>query len=323
MSSQSIIVYIDPGQLAAQKDNNYSLYLAKKVNGAFTVIWQSMGPIATVGHSSYEYKNTFIIQVPSYQVNYGTVTGSGTALEFDSGGEAVVMNLGQTVTLDQDGIFGTPTNGGGAGVLTVDNNLEGNPTEALYDNEGNPVFVNLQSGMDIGEAYLTPIDTYQLWFDNYQATGTIIAQNASNVGVVTFEGTDTMTISYTAAGEWVAGKLPSELRIDASSDSKGVAVIVAATFTTALSVVAVAYITNRLVSKFAPDLRPSAIKVAVGSYRLELTFEKRHAWTLTDADLSAYEKAVQTALAAAKKDSNSGLSDENWTLSEPGIELQV
>jgi|SRR6188474_2877097 hypothetical protein len=48
MAAETITVYIDPAQLAAQKRNNYNLYLAKMVNGQFTVIWQSMGPIATV-----------------------------------------------------------------------------------------------------------------------------------------------------------------------------------------------------------------------------------------------------------------------------------
>lgn len=48
MSSHTVIVSIDQSQIVAQKANNYGLYLAKKVNGAFTVIWQAIGPIPTV-----------------------------------------------------------------------------------------------------------------------------------------------------------------------------------------------------------------------------------------------------------------------------------
>jgi hypothetical protein len=33
MAAEKITVYIDPAQIKAQKQNNYSLYLAKKVNG--------------------------------------------------------------------------------------------------------------------------------------------------------------------------------------------------------------------------------------------------------------------------------------------------
>ena len=65
MASQTLIVQIDEAQLAAQKNNNYSLYLAKKVNGVFTVIWQSRGPIASVGVPSYQYNNVFNIAYPT------------------------------------------------------------------------------------------------------------------------------------------------------------------------------------------------------------------------------------------------------------------
>lgn len=53
MSGEKIIVDIAQSQIEAQKDNNYSLYLAKKVNGSYTVIWQSKGAKATVNTPSY------------------------------------------------------------------------------------------------------------------------------------------------------------------------------------------------------------------------------------------------------------------------------
>lgn len=196
MASESIIVFIDQDQMIAQKSNSYSLYLAKKVNGKFTVIWQSKGPIATVNTPSYQYQNRFDITVPSYQVNYGNVTQTSGSVSFTSSGKPVSMNIGQTVSLDKNGMFGTPANDGNPGTLIVNNQLAGNPNEILSDQSGNPIFVNTQSGMDIGTAELTPIDEYQIWFDNCQATGTIIAHNASNPKVVTFSGgSTTQTIS--------------------------------------------------------------------------------------------------------------------------------
>jgi hypothetical protein len=68
--SQQIILYIEEEQLIAQKENGYSLYLAKKVNNDFTVIWQSKGAVATVRNPSYQYKNTFDITTPSFNVNF-------------------------------------------------------------------------------------------------------------------------------------------------------------------------------------------------------------------------------------------------------------
>ena len=48
-----ITIVIEEKQLVEQKANNFSLYLAKKVNNSFTVIWQSKGAKATVGEPSY------------------------------------------------------------------------------------------------------------------------------------------------------------------------------------------------------------------------------------------------------------------------------
>ena len=320
MSSEKIIVYIDPAQIAAQKNNNYSLFLAKKVNGVFTVIWQSMGPVATVNNPSYEYNNTFIIEVPAYQVNYGSTETSGSSISFSSAGLPVTINLGQTVTLDSNGIFGTPQNKGPAGVIRIVNSLEGNSHELLADNQGNPIFFNAASGMDIGNADLTPIDQYQLWFDNHQETGTIIADNVSNPGLVVFAGEDSETISYTAAGTWEDGPLTAKRRTDAEAGNG--LVIVAATFTTALTAAAVTYLTSQLVSKFAGDLRPSSLKVAIGSLTLEVTFQVAKA-EMAGVDVTRYEDAVDTALGVARRDPKSGLSGEHWRLSQPQLEVQV
>lgn len=327
MSAETIIVYIDPSQLAAQKNNNFSLYLAKKVNGEFTVIWQSKGPVATVNTPSYEYMNTFDIAVPSYQVNYGNVSQSDGTVTFTSSGDPVGMNIGQIVSLDKNGIFGTPLNGGTPGVLLVNNALAGNPHEALNDSDGNPIFVNVESGMDIGQAELTPIDEYQIWFDNFQETGTIIAENVSKAMIVTFAGgTSSQTISYNVNGQWQNGKLPpATLSLEVAPESGEVApesgefaVIVLATFTTALTTVAVTYLLGQLIGKFSGGLKPSKIKTSVGALKLEVTFDAKKGAGATIA-LDQYETAVGNALAAARQDKNSGLSGESWTLSEADL----
>jgi hypothetical protein len=203
MTAETITVYIDPQQLAAQKDNNYSLFLAKMVNGQFTVIWQANGPFATPRSPAYEYLNTFPIGVPNYQVNYGTVGGGG----FTAAGVPQAIEIGQSVALDQDGVFETPT-GGMSGQITIFNQLPGNPNAALFDNAGNLIFANVDSGMDIGMVTLAPVDTYQLWFGGDQGTGTIIAFNVSNSTTVTFGGGEAnAVVSYTAQGQWQSGPL--------------------------------------------------------------------------------------------------------------------
>jgi hypothetical protein len=208
VSTETITVYIDPSQLAAQKDNNYSLFLAKMVDRQFTVVWQAMGPVATINAPSYEYENIFQVGAPSYQVNYGAINTSQGSAVFTAAGAPQGVEPGQTVVLDQNGIFGAPTNDGTAGEITINNALQGNPIAVLNDQAGNPIFVNVQSGMDIGEATLIPQDTYQLWFGAYQDTGSIIGFNVSNSATVTFDGGPTnQVISYSAQGEWQAGPL--------------------------------------------------------------------------------------------------------------------
>ena len=59
--------------------------------------------------------------------------------------------------------------------------------------------------MDIGTAVLTPKDTYQIWFDNYQETGTIIAENRGKVKTVVLEGGENKIITYNKDGDWVDG----------------------------------------------------------------------------------------------------------------------
>ncbi|MCF3642306.1 hypothetical protein LXM94_20250 [Rhizobium sp. TRM95111] len=323
MPSETIIAYIDPAQIAAQKNNQFSLYLAKKVNGQFTVIWQSMGPIATVNTPSYEYENTFNIAVPSYQVNYGNVTISEGTVSFTSAGDPVNMNIGQVVALDQNGVFGTPQNGGPVGALLVNNSLQGNPHEVLADSDGNPIFVNVDSGMDIGQSTLTPIDQYQIWFDNFQQTGTIIAENVSNAMIVTFDGGSlSQTISYTADGQWQQGPLPpSTVALStgerAATKVNEIAVIVAATFTAALTTAAVTYLLSKLIDKFSGGLKPSHFKTSVGSLKLEMTFDNKKG--VAAIMLDQYEQAVNAALAAAVKDKNSPLAGESWTLSETDL----
>lgn len=326
MAAEKITVYIDSTQITQQKNNNYSLFLAKKVNKVFTVIWQSMGPIATVNTPSYEYKNDFSIQVPSFNVNFGNVTTNEGGVSFTSSGKNESIDLGQTVVLDKNGNFASPSNKDGKpGTIIIHNNLLDNPHAVLSDASGNPIFVNVQSGMDIGDAELTPIDTYQIWFDNYQDTGTIIAHNASNPATVVFDGgTESKTISYTSAGTWVDGPLGSTLMIgdDLSPDgNKGdVTVLVIATFKYALTVGAVTYILNKLIGKFGSNLKPKSIKATLGSLTMEAEFANARA-VVGLLGLDSYETAVDNALTSAKSDPNSGLSNETWRLAEPKLSV--
>ena len=323
MASNTIIVQIDQDQLVAQKNNQYSLYLAKKVNGVFTVIWQSMGPVATVNTPSYQYNNIFNIALPSYQVNYTNQPIMQGSVTFTSSGKAVVMNVGQTVSLDANGTFGTPANNGTAGALIVNNALAGNPHEILNDASGNPIFVNINSGMDVGAATLTPIEEYQVWFDNFQQTGTIIAHNVSNPGLVTFAGTDAMTISYNKAGLWQAGPLAStDPALVTAIQAGDVIVAVLVAFRYALTTAAATYLLKSFIDKFAGNLHPTDVTTSAGSFSLKVTFAGP---TSSDAALHTpnFDAAVNAALNLAVADPTSDLQGESWSFAPSQLTARV
>ncbi len=324
MAAETIVVYIDTAQLALQKQNNYSLYLAKKVNGQFTVIWQSFGPLAVAGNPGYVYRNTFTIAVPNYGVNYGTVTTTGGSVTFQGSGDPVSISIGQTVDLSALGIFGTPTNTGTPGDIIITNELQDNPHVILLDDAGNPIFVDAQSGMDPGgPATLTPIDTYQIWFDNFQDTGTIISHQTSAIATVVFDGgTTEKIISFTSAGTWEDGPLPSGTGVAAlgAGTPGDFTIAVLATFKYALTAGMATYLVSKLIDKFTAGLRPKKITAQAGSASLQIEFQGPEAQRLAVVHgLSKFEDAVNLALKQAKADSASGLQKETWTISEPSV----
>ncbi|APC17002.1 hypothetical protein BLL42_15135 [Pseudomonas frederiksbergensis] len=211
MSSNQIILYIEEDQLAAQKNNNYSLYLAKQVNGSFTVIWKSKGPVATVNTPSYQYRNTFDIATPSFNVNYTNDPVTSGDVTFTSGGKNLPISTGQKTILNPNGIFSPAQNGGVSSDILITNQLQGNPREILLDSNGNNIWVNRQSGMNIGTATLTPLNNYQLWFGNTQATGSLIAVNVSNTYAVTVKDGGSVTLTYTNSGTWITGEPANKL----------------------------------------------------------------------------------------------------------------
>ncbi|APC17001.1 hypothetical protein BLL42_15130 [Pseudomonas frederiksbergensis] len=204
MSSQTIIVYIEEDQLIAQKTNNYSLYLAKKVNSTFTVIWLAKAPLPTPGQPTYQYKNTFDISSDTYRVNFTNTPLQDGDISFTSGGKSLLINTGQKTTLNQYGVFSTAQNGGVPGDVLINNQLPAYPRAILLDSTGRSLWVS-SSGMDIGPTTMTPKNDFQLWFGPAQVAGSLIPSTVSNVDVVTVNNGETQTITYTNSGTWVSG----------------------------------------------------------------------------------------------------------------------
>lgn len=177
--------------------------------------------------------------------------------------------------------------------------------------------------MDVGQSTLTPIDEYQIWFDSYQDTGTIIAHNVSNAGIVTFSGgVASQTISYTSEGKWVAGDLPTSSDVDLSAVDavdNTIAIEVLALFSKALTAGAATFLLSKLIDKFASNLRPPKISAVAGSAKLEVEFTSEPGNGLQAASTNAYEDAVNDALRALANEKQSPIARERWSISEPQV----
>ncbi|RON08321.1 hypothetical protein BK659_16960 [Pseudomonas brassicacearum] len=205
MSTQTIIVYIEEAQLIAQKTNNYSLYLAKKINSTFTATWFLKPPLATPNQPAYQYQNRFDITNNSYMANFTTTPLQEGDITFTSGGKNLPINTGQTTTLDIYGVFSTAKNNGTQGDVTIYNQLPANPREILLDSTGRTIWVNCSGGMSIGTAIMTPKNEFQLWFGPTQVAGSLIPNSVSNAYVITVNDGETKTVTYTNSGTWVSG----------------------------------------------------------------------------------------------------------------------
>ncbi|ROL84663.1 hypothetical protein BK636_06735 [Pseudomonas chlororaphis] len=211
MSKQTIIIYIEEEQLVAQKVNNYSLYLAKKVNSSFTVIWLSKPPFATPNQPTYQYKNIFNITNDSYMVNFTNTPLQEGDVNFTSGGKNLPINTGQITTLDQYGVFSPAKNAGTPGDVSINNELLAHPSNILLDSTGLSLWVNRSGGMNIGIATMTPQNEFQLWFGPAQAAGSLIPSSLSNPYNMSVNDGETKTVTYTNQGTWVSGEPATSL----------------------------------------------------------------------------------------------------------------
>jgi hypothetical protein len=207
--SNTITVFIEEDQIVALKTNEYSLYLAKKVNDSFTVIWIANPPFATGTDQAYQYENEYDISIPSYMVNFMTGQLDVGDVTITSGGKSCAIDLGQITTLQNTGVFTSTVNGGTVEALTIQNEMTGNPHAIVLDSQGNNIWINTASGLNIGASAMTPQLDYQFWFGPFQEAGTIIPSTISSSTVVILTEGDDASITFTDAGTWENGE-PTE-----------------------------------------------------------------------------------------------------------------
>ena len=128
-------------------------------------------------------------------------------------GNPVDMSAGEVVTLDRAGEFGVPTGSGGVqGSLIINNKRANFPHACVNDSSGNTIFV-AEEGMNKGENKMTPKEVYQVWFGQFQETGTMIYSSLGSVGNIDLTGGINGAITYTNEQAWQEGA-PATLEAD-------------------------------------------------------------------------------------------------------------
>ncbi|KAG8817174.1 hypothetical protein FRC17_011337 [Serendipita sp. 399] len=213
MANINLIVEVDRDQVEFLKQNGYKLSIAKTVandtGSNISVIWSG---------GDFFYSNEFqwsddyqVFAAVSYTV--GALVVART--EFQD------IEFGQTCTMDKAGnmnpAVGEPDQ---SGTFTVKNEWT-NPASVgvscTLTVSGQvvanlPFYVSPDEVVVDGTINLTPIDKVAVWFQELNATGTMIDKITGPMWTVDFTGQNPkdVTISYNKAGEWQNGPLPTD-----------------------------------------------------------------------------------------------------------------
>ncbi|KAI0373502.1 hypothetical protein BV20DRAFT_740402 [Pilatotrama ljubarskyi] len=189
-------VTIDSNILPTLVDAHYKLCIAKKVNGAYTVVWQGNNVL---------FSNDFT-WTANYQV-FGTNKFTAGAL-VQARTESQTIYSGQTALLDKYGIM-RPATGGkdSSGKFAVQNEygLINIGVNSLVNGEYTPSYVS-PNPLVTGRTALQPIETVLVWFDTSVTTGTMMLHASSDAIEIDFTSVPTHKLAYRTPVDAPPGK---------------------------------------------------------------------------------------------------------------------
>ncbi|KAI0766822.1 hypothetical protein BD413DRAFT_614826 [Trametes elegans] len=212
-----LTVNIDPDMLRDLLDFGYNLCIAKKVNDAYTVVWQG---------SSVLLADKFA-WTSQHEV-FGTRSFVSGALVRASTNEEPISG-GQTAVLDKYGIVNEASGtADDSGKFMVQNNygLINLGVNALMNGSHSPTYVSLKPYVS-GTITLQPVETILVWLSNEVKTGTMLLEASSLSIEIDFTYNSSHTLRYRAAdgipgrGIWVLDEreavLPMTYRLTSNS----------------------------------------------------------------------------------------------------------
>ncbi|WP_085717946.1 hypothetical protein [Pseudomonas sp. B28(2017)] len=174
-SQKTVTIEIAPADLSLLKQSGYKLCFAKKVGDAdYNVVWQS--------YSAYLSNNEFS-WTPQYQLFASNVFKENVQVKVST--NIVNIGLGQTSTLDENGLLSPAVTGGPEISLTFVNDyapIHPGVNQLSTGIDGNqvstPIYVAVNQVVT-GNTVLTPVETILVWFEQNVQTSTMFSTSRS------------------------------------------------------------------------------------------------------------------------------------------------
>lgn len=166
LAMKTVTIQIASQDLAVLKQAGYQLCIAKQVDGAYDVIWQSS--------SQYLASNQFT-WLSQFQIFAASEFRAGMLVQPMT--DSVDIRLGQEATLDTFGIFRSPMMGGSESSVNLMNQyrpIHAGLTQFCTWIDGArriaPIYVKAQQSV-LGATALTPADRVLVWFEQNAEAG--------------------------------------------------------------------------------------------------------------------------------------------------------
>jgi hypothetical protein len=203
-------VHVAPKDIQALKQSGYKMYIAKKCNNTYNVVWAGQ---------SFLQNNDFT-WVDKYKVFAVDTFADGEVVKISSTA-AVDITPGQTAVLDSNGILSSAqgvVKKTGAFMIENDYGAIHLAVACKFHGEYTPFFVTPNPVMS-GLVKLTPIENIIIWFATELKVSSMFMEAATNSFEIEYDSSQTnKVISYYSPpggnpgnGQWAVGPLPSNV----------------------------------------------------------------------------------------------------------------
>lgn len=185
-------IKVDQDDLATLKAANYRMCFAKKVgDNAYNVVWQSYHDYLTNGRFSW---------TPQFQLFGSNSFVSNVQVQMST--DPQIIGLGQTCTLDKNGILQPAITGGSETALTMDNEygsihpgVNQISVGITGKQESTPIYV-AENSIVTGKTELTPVEKVLVWFEQNIETSTMFSDSRSKAIEVDLTSSNEKSILY-------------------------------------------------------------------------------------------------------------------------------